>query len=344
MLTASVETSQAQVHGSLRSNFRPAYDVLVRPADARSAAEQQQGLIPDNFGSGLFGGISFAQYHRIEGLAGVDVAAPVANIGYVLPTLFIPISIAKFVNSSPVQLFRIRSEYIAQRGLSTYPGETEYVYYTKLDGFNSTNQGLIENTPDGPRSVCNGVGISIPQQRSPFDHPYTPLSCFSGRTPGITGNTDQLFEHGPPGATVDQEMPLLLSAVDPVQEARLLDLNHSMVSGRYLRTTDAMHNVSGGPGQPDVRVVPVIADSHTYLDETLRVQVERLTVPTASKVPDLLASRDARQYLASLHGSVVAQQNRSAATDYPSAIASYEHSPPTVTAGTFSEYRDCRPG
>jgi len=43
-----------------------------------------KGLVRDNFLSGIFGGISVKQYHEIKTLPGVDVAAPIANLGYVL--------------------------------------------------------------------------------------------------------------------------------------------------------------------------------------------------------------------------------------------------------------------
>lgn len=80
----------------MRSTFRPAYDLLVRPPAAVSPQERQRGLISPNFGSGVFGGITFTQLTRIQHAAGVQVAAPVANIGYVLPSVDVVIPVNRY--------------------------------------------------------------------------------------------------------------------------------------------------------------------------------------------------------------------------------------------------------
>lgn len=84
VLTGSVSSAQLQVRSTVQSNYRAAYDILVRPRGARSTEESSNGLVRANFLSGQFGGITVAQYNRIEALSGVEVAAPVAMIGFVL--------------------------------------------------------------------------------------------------------------------------------------------------------------------------------------------------------------------------------------------------------------------
>ena len=49
--------------------------------------ERREGLVRDDYLSGIFGGITMAQYHRIARLPGVQVAAPIAMIGYVLQSV-----------------------------------------------------------------------------------------------------------------------------------------------------------------------------------------------------------------------------------------------------------------
>src|SRR6266566_7863365 len=85
LLTASAKTSSLHVHGTLKSSFRPAYDILVRPPGSQTALERSERLVRPNFLAGVYGGISFKQWHRIEHTRGVAVAAPVANIGWILP-------------------------------------------------------------------------------------------------------------------------------------------------------------------------------------------------------------------------------------------------------------------
>ena len=81
LLTASASTSSLHVHGTLRSSFRPAYDVLVRPSNAPTSLERSEGLVRPNFLSGVYHGITLAQWRTIQHIPGVAVAAPSENLG-----------------------------------------------------------------------------------------------------------------------------------------------------------------------------------------------------------------------------------------------------------------------
>ena len=93
LLTAAASTSQLEVHGTVENAPRPAYDILVRPKGAADAIETKDNLVRDNYLAGTFGGISIAQWQKILGHARRLVAAPIANIGYVIlqATLTIPV-------------------------------------------------------------------------------------------------------------------------------------------------------------------------------------------------------------------------------------------------------------
>ena len=83
LLTSTAKTSSLQIQGTVKSNFRPAYDILVRPRRSKTVIERTQGLVPPNYSSGIFGGISLREWRQVLNMRGVEVAAPVANIGYV---------------------------------------------------------------------------------------------------------------------------------------------------------------------------------------------------------------------------------------------------------------------
>ena len=87
LLTASTATSSLRIHGRILQNFRPAYDILVRPRGSKTELERSAGLVRPNYLSGIFGGISMEAYRRILHTEGVDVAAPIANVGYVLTSI-----------------------------------------------------------------------------------------------------------------------------------------------------------------------------------------------------------------------------------------------------------------
>jgi hypothetical protein len=143
VLTAAARTTEMRVRGSVESEYRTAYDILVRPRGTQLPLEREQGLVRNNYLSGLFGGISLAEWRRIRAIPGVDVAAPVANVGFILPSGFADFQLNHVLNDDPVQLYRIRYETVAHRGTSRYPLKTDYVYYTRRNPF--TRKGLEQN-------------------------------------------------------------------------------------------------------------------------------------------------------------------------------------------------------
>src|ERR1035441_8385827 len=76
LLTAATNTQAAQVTGTVQKNLRPAYDILARPKGSETSLEQSQGLVEDNYLSGIFGGITMAQYQAFKRIPGVEIAAP----------------------------------------------------------------------------------------------------------------------------------------------------------------------------------------------------------------------------------------------------------------------------
>jgi hypothetical protein len=128
LLASTAKTSDLRVRGSVKSNFRNAYDILVRPTGSTTQLERSERLVRDNYLSGIFGGITLEQYETIKKIRGVDIAAPIANIGYVLPVGRLYISVSRWVDREPAQLFRVKTFDRAQGGLSRYPGWTGYVY------------------------------------------------------------------------------------------------------------------------------------------------------------------------------------------------------------------------
>jgi putative ABC transport system permease protein len=82
VLTGTTEVSRLRAVGDVEESFRNAYDILVRPAGSTTELEADRDLVRNNFLSGLGGGISLAQYETIKDVAGIDVAAPIAVLGY----------------------------------------------------------------------------------------------------------------------------------------------------------------------------------------------------------------------------------------------------------------------
>lgn len=325
MLSAAGKTTEIRVRGSVESNYRTAYDILVRPRASATSLERSQGLVRNNYLSGLFGGVTLKQWREIKAIAGVEVAAPVANIGFVIPAGFKNIQLNSVLNSDPVQIYRIRSATVAHRGTSRYPLGTDYVYYTRRNAFAPLGvQGgprEIVAGGDEPVEVCSGSGEgdnSTPFQVARF------RSCYSSRSPGEGSDVNS------PGKVIvgrGTYFPLLLAAIDPGEEAKLLGLDRTIVSGRYLRARDRprLERLPPSPYTPGRisyhRVVPVLASTRTYLDEYLEVRVERLAIPAGTDVPQMLASPRGDAFLDSLAGNEVALRTVSEKDAYAAALA-----------------------
>jgi len=345
LLTASTKTSSLQVHGTLKSSYRPAYDILVRPQHSQTKLERDERLVRPNFLSGLFGGISLAQWKTIEHIRGVAVAAPIANVGYVLPFESIPISISKFVTREPFQLYRISQRWVANGGLSHYPAANLYVYYTPDDVFKAgleTGEKVSRPTPS-----CDGFRAGTLQPTTPFPplRSQGTLSCFPtawedrgyGAPISVNGFNyprTRTFV----GALTSAYFPVYITAIDPIQEAQLLGLDKTVVRGRYFRPNEGLAKYVPSGSKLHYGLVPVLASTRTYVDERLEVTIQRLPIPTGVDVPRLLATgactvpvrpcpksippphgsryANARAFLASLRGQSIVRRSISAATFY----------------------------
>ncbi len=162
LLTAAVKTSELQVR-----------------------VERSQGLVRDNYLSGIFGGITLAQWHRILRTPGVEVAAPIANLGYIIPvTRGLHLSVNQYLTDDAVQLYRLRTTWIADRGTSTYPGQNLYVYLTRQHRFVVSHEFPSEIVPGaGSVDVCGHFIPPRVQTPFPSGDVGTYLQCFSSLTP-----------------------------------------------------------------------------------------------------------------------------------------------------------------
>jgi ABC-type lipoprotein release transport system permease subunit len=329
LLTAAASTSQLEVHGTVDAAARPAYDILVRPKGAADAIETQDNLVRDNYLAGTFGGISIAQWQKILALPNVTVAAPIANIGYVILQGVVTVPVGPLNNSAPQQIFRINLTWKAANGLSTYPGGNDYVYYTPsaqfvygedMFGGNQVEQVVPGETK--PLKMC-----------PPFQFLDSPtglnagaefgLWCFSGATPTVNSARNDYQLQIAPSDLVTFSFPVMLSAIDPIQEAKLVGLSQTMVSGHYLSETQGL-----SPPISDFNGLPVIASSRTFLDESLTASVQKLVIPAGVDAAQQLANPDGtsvEDFLRSLPASTVAKQTLSAQSSYSTVLRQLQY-------------------
>jgi putative ABC transport system permease protein len=303
LLTSTAKSSSLHIQGTLKTNFRPAYDILVRPRGSKTPLERQQGLVPPNYLSGIFGGITLRQWRQILGMRGVAVAAPIANIGYILPLGYPQVPLRPYVRSAERQILRVRGTWLAYNRRVGYSGRTTaYVYVTrraaKSDRFTI---GLIERLPRGKKATpCSIAQRTFGTEGDALKSPFAQgkyMTCYSTRSPDADGpvSVNGWRQERTIGVAYDSYFPLLLAAIDPVEEARLVRLPRTIVAGRYLGESEDVHW--------DNRclvcntVIPVLVARRTYLDEPLRVEIDRLELPPPDRTLRSLASPSAAKFV-----------------------------------------------
>jgi hypothetical protein len=236
VLTAAARTAQLRTIGTVSSHFRPAYHILVRPAGARSRLESATGTVQPDFLAGIYGGISMAQYRQIQHIAGVQVAAPIAMVGYTLMYAAFPVWLpAADVHRTGRQLYRVSTTWVSANGASRYSQPPAYVYVTP-DRVKYHHSGAQTELLPGGKQVTTCPVPSQERASSPFSFAGLAESwCWSkvnGQGAPATLFIPDLGSR--PGFALNWQFPMLIAAIDPAAEARLDGLNHALTFGKYL--------------------------------------------------------------------------------------------------------------
>lgn len=326
LLSSAVATSQLQVRGTVNANFRAAYDILVRPPGSRTHLETSDRLIQENYLSGIYGGITLAQYHQIEQISGVQVAAPIAMIGYMMPYQNVTFPASQYLNGQRDELLRIKVSDSGDNGLSHYPDATQYVYVTGRKG------------SDQPE--CLTFQQNLPTAQSAFDLPaLTRLSCYT--TNPATGG------QGPVSFGVAYYYPILLAAIDPVQEAKLVGLNKAIVSGRYLTAHDKtltqgltrtgkLTTADSPTVQYQFHQVPVLMANRPLTSDSMSFQVQRLHVPDPTQIPAQLTGQHSQSWLSGLPSTTLRTLTVTDQGQYPRLLKTYADPTNNVPAQYWS--------
>lgn len=330
VLTGTTQTSRLVVTGQVAESYRPAYDILVRPAGTTSGVERSQGLVREAYLSGQFGGITWEQYDAVLGLPGVDVAAPVAFLGHVLENVEVPVDLTEHVTAAERQVLRVDVSRVVDAGLSTIPGEfTRYVYLTREELSPSDEQtlfahGALETVDGEERTVCR-LGHR-PAPSSTFDPQLrTAVTCGS-RSEGSYLLVDAgSFTAHEPGPTLrvsfPRSLPFLIAAVDPAAEARLVGLDQSVTEGRYFADGEGAP-VKDGPLAQEMREtgitpkpersLPVLMASRSFAEGLDRVRVDDLGEAAVEAVlAEPGSSADLVATLSEIPGTQVGQRDLS---------------------------------
>jgi putative ABC transport system permease protein len=286
VLTGTTRTAQLHTVGTVSTHFVPSYDILVRPTGAISKVETASGTVQPDFLSGISGGITMDQYRQIEQIPGVQVAAPVALVGYALVVSNLGWDIPAAELGKPGrQLYRVSTTWVSDAGTSRVAQPPSYVYVTpdrvRVDNASGATD---EDIPGGKTALVCPTGVQNAPGADPFG---TEVQSGEDNVCWSTANGDGTGT-GPPGAgnpgwVVHWVTPMLIAAVDPVAEARLDGLDKAVISGSYLT-----EHARAGKTVQDVVPFPVLASSASGMDEYAQTTLQELATPTAP--PDISSS------------------------------------------------------
>src|ERR1044071_5951525 len=159
-----------QARGAVAEHFRTAYDLLVRPAGTRTALERDQALVRPGVLSGIYGGISLAQWRTVLDTPGVGVAAPIAVVGYALPDASIPIDLTRHGPG----LYRVRVTHVTDRGLTRRRDVSAYVWITRRRLVRERGTGNVADPLNYAPRLANGRPVCASDYQNfapdgPFD-------------------------------------------------------------------------------------------------------------------------------------------------------------------------------
>lgn len=145
------QESTVKLNETIEQYGRGSYDILVRPKDSRTYIEKSVGIVEENYIGDGSGGISLKQWEEIKNQNDIEVAAPVASIGYFsgnrtsieLPLLEYPA--------------RIAWQFYTSDGLNKFP-LTDQENLTYFEGEHLNYRELITSSPN----MTGFMGIKMP--------------------------------------------------------------------------------------------------------------------------------------------------------------------------------------
>src|SRR5947209_1037530 len=189
LLSATTQTTVVEANQIINQSWRPAYDLVVLPSQAHVTGN----TIPPDLLSGFDGAISMQQYQQIKQLPGIEVAAPIAMLGYVQYT-------------SPIVAFS-----------STPLSSGYYRIDWTLTAFNG-KQSLVERQQSQIYYVPASCDSDAIIQKFNSNTVLSRALAKQNVLPGDCG-----FNGGPQTFPTIDTGPFLLAAIDPQQENQLVN-------------------------------------------------------------------------------------------------------------------------
>lgn len=278
-LTSASETQRLTTTATVQDNFRVGFDILVRPASSVSAFEKDNALVRGGFLGGVYGGMPQAKLDAIRGLAGVEVAAPIAVVGTVSSSpapAVIDVTDSLPPGDGP-HLLVLQYTTSARDGRVAVRSGRVFAYFTKGDVVIGPDQHAKGEVVDGAWHNTCPLGTTLTEKEFTQGATSEVLAnrghavCQFG-TERIGQPLPAGFEPQPGRQYVVAQAPgapFLVAAVDPDAEAQLAGLDKAITAGRWFTPTDNREATS-------LTVPAVVAGTAPAVDYQTTVSVAAL--------------------------------------------------------------------
>ncbi|NCU18513.1 FtsX-like permease family protein [Pallidibacillus pasinlerensis] len=118
---SSIQNIHQKVESDVTHYARGSYDLLVRTQEGKHPLEDQLGMVPENYIGFGHGGISIEQWETIKKREDIEIAAPVASLGY-----FASVKNNVVIESLDNENNRYMLQYYTTDGINDYAIGTEY--------------------------------------------------------------------------------------------------------------------------------------------------------------------------------------------------------------------------
>ncbi|HET7657757.1 MAG TPA: ABC transporter permease, partial [Bacillales bacterium] len=117
------QANKGTIVNDLQKRWSASYDIIVRPPGSRSVTEKKKLFEPDYL-SGLSGGISLDQYHQIQKIDGISVAAPISMIGY---TRY-EVALKEGLRMKKPGIYRVQMNFVTDEGPRKVKNQQKYYF------------------------------------------------------------------------------------------------------------------------------------------------------------------------------------------------------------------------
>jgi cell division protein FtsX len=304
LLLAAVQATKVTIDEDLARYWRTTYDILVRPTGSRTTPEEEYGLVQANHLSNLLGGITLNQYEAIKAIPDVEVAAPIAMLGNFNLIFHSPLEIS----CEEPGFYRLENSVITSDGLRDYETTgAEYFYCVEQNG---QFLHLFDSPP------YNGIALALTGNFSSEVMPWFKETVY--------------------------RLPILLAAVDPDEEKKLVSLDEAMVEGEYLHDigtenifTSPLDFLSGS-GQNDI---PIIFNHHIYVDFSFHTRWYRIELPFDEKTLNEIKNEATQDFLAAQSSRLIHEWFFEGQDAYESALNGLRDSTSGIMINSLTKIR-----